>query len=442
MKHFKFKILAGIAAAFLLVPTACDKTYTDPSAVAVEEALKSVDGLIAVCNGLHNNYSLGRQSPIYSTVVASGLSTFEQTVTNAGNADEENLRRGGISVDGANAVTRQIWVQSYLIVNNADLVLGKASTVSDLGTQSGIIVYANLFKAMSLGNIAMFFEKAPVSIAKNAPFVSRVDVLKAALTALDAADKALTANAVSARFSSRVNAGIDLKNTIYALQARFSNMVGDNDNAITAANKVTLSAKSFFRYNATNVNPIWEVIVASNYNVTAVRNKAFGMPAAIKPDSANDKRMAFYLLSPNTVNTIERIKGFALTADGQWPVYLPSEMLLIKAEALARKGQLPEAVIELNKVVTKKAAADTWGVGADLPAFASTDKDAILQEIYRQRCVELFFSGLRLEDARRLGRNMPVKDAVDPLDETNRVFYPYPLIERDNNTNTPTDPTI
>ena len=220
-------------------------------------------------------------------------------------------------------------------------------------------------------------------------------------------------------------------------------MLGDNDNALTAANKVSLAARSFFRYNATNANPIWETVVASNYNVTAVRNKAFGMPAAIKPDSANDKRFAFYLLSPNTVNTVERIRGFALTADGSWPVYLPGEVTLIKAEALARKGQLPEAVIELNKVITKKAAADAWGVGADLPPFVSVDKDAILLEIYRQRNVELFFSGLRLEDARRFGRNMPAKDVVDPLDETNRIFYPYPLIERDNNpTNTPPDPAI
>ena len=32
--------------------------------------------------------------------------------------------------------------------------------------------------------------------------------------------------------------------------------------------------------------------------------------------------------------------------------------------------------------------------------------------------------------------------AANPNEERNRNFYPYPQIERDNNTNTPDDPTI
>jgi hypothetical protein len=41
-------------------------------------------------------------------------------------------------------------------------------------------------------------------------------------------------------------------------------------------------------------------------------------------------------------------------------------------------------------------------------------------------------SGMRLEDNRRLGRT---------ASERKRTFFPYPYRERDNNPNTPTDPT-
>jgi hypothetical protein len=106
---------------------------------------------------------------------------------------------------------------------------------------------------------------------------------------------------------------------------------------------------------------------------------------------------------------------------------------LIKAECNARKNLLNDAVTELNKVLTKKAAGDVWGIGADLPAYIGPNtSDGILIEIYKQRCIELFLTGMRLEDSRRFGRSNPA--------ERSRNFYPYPLTERDNNSNTPADP--
>ena len=62
----------------------------------------------------------------------------------------------------------------------------------------------------------------------------------------------------------------------------------------------------------------------------------------------------------------------------------------------------------------------------------------LLQDIYKQRRLEMFLSGQELEDSRRFGRAAP--NAAG--EERNRNFYPYPLIERDNNTNTPADPAI
>jgi starch-binding outer membrane protein, SusD/RagB family len=55
----------------------------------------------------------------------------------------------------------------------------------------------------------------------------------------------------------------------------------------------------------------------------------------------------------------------------------------------------------------------------------------LLTAIYKHRCIELYMSGLKLEDMRRFNR---------PNTERKRNFYPYPFAERDNNPNTPADP--
>jgi hypothetical protein len=120
-------------------------------------------------------------------------------------------------------------------------------------------------------------------------------------------------------------------------------------------------------------------------------------------------------------------------------VYVPGEMMLIRAEAYARKGELPKAITELNRVLTKKPAADPFGLGADLPAYSGPEtKEAILLEILRNRNIELAFQGFRLEDSRRFGRPGPGTTGA----ERNRNFLPYPRTERDNNINTPADPAI
>ena len=88
---------------------------------------------------------------------------------------------------------------------------------------------------------------------------------------------------------------------------------------------------------------------------------------------------------------------------------------------------------------TKTALSDIYGIGAAQAPYAGTlDQASLLTDIYKQRRIELFFSGMELEDARRFNR--PAPNA--PNEERNRTFYPYPFIERDNNTNTPADPVI
>ena len=110
-------------------------------------------------------------------------------------------------------------------------------------------------------------------------------------------------------------------------------------------------------------------------------------------------------------------------------------MKLIRAECLVRQSSpnFLGAITEINAVRQQAPASDPVGVGAATNAYSGTvDAPSLLAEIYRQRCLELCMSGMRLEDNRRLGR---------PASERKRTFLPYPSRERDNNPNTPPDPS-
>jgi hypothetical protein len=428
-------IIYSILVTSLWGVTSCQQEYTNPSAANEEQATGSVNGLIAVANGIQYRYTIGRASPVYALITANGLTARELTVLNAGNTDEEFLRLGGSNVQGANAVLSNLWNQSNLVKANADIILKNISNVQDLGTRSGLIAYASIFKALALGNLATFWEQAPIEVSESAKFSTRAEVLKTAISTLETAATAVSANAPSGYFNSFIVPGIDIPNTIQALIARYALMAGDYDKALAAANKVDVAKRSYFAFDDISRNPIFDVTFG-NRNVTEPINKTFNLSGELAPNAA-DKRIGFYFQSVSTALNSGRASFFTANNTGI-PIYLPGEIMLIRAEVYARKGDLDNAIVELNKVLTKKT--DAWGIGADLPAYAGIKTaNAILTEIYKNRCIELFLSGLKLEDSRRFGR----ASAGTAIAERTRNWYPYPLTERDNNkTNTPADPAI
>lgn len=440
----KKTILYTFLAGTMLTATSCDQEYLNPSAASETQVTTDINGLITLCNGLQYRYSSTRAGVLYTAITASGLSTKELTVLNAGNGDEEQLRIGGANVTPNNGILRNLWAQNQLVKANADLVLKSVATVSgDAGTKSGITAYASIFRALALGTIAQFWEKLPVSTGDNAVFVTRDEALKEAIRTLETAATTLTATPVSSTFTTRIVAGIDLANTIQALIARYSLMVGDNAKALAAANKVDLTKKSSFNFDDATQNPMF-FNTFGNRNVTEPVNATLGLPEALRP-VATDKRLAFYLSNPAGVASggINLGRASFFTANNAAiPIYLPGEIQLIKAEASARTNDLVGATTALNAVLTK--TTDAWGIGAGLPAYSGANTaDALLTEIYRQRCIELFLSGLKLEDSRRFNRLAPVAGNAASQVERTRTFYPYPLIEKDNNrANTPADPAI
>jgi hypothetical protein len=429
------KKLSFLAALLSLTLGACNKEYLNPSTATQTQVVTSSDGLITLCNGLQYRYTTnGLLSVLYNAEALGGLSTRELNILNVGNIEEYNVSLGAGNVSNSNGVVRNLWTQCQLVRANADLVLANVSNAPDAGTRSGIVAYASIFRALSLGTLAEFFEQAPLVTGDNAPFVPRAQLLADAVAQLETAATQLATTPVSADFTSKIVPGLDLANTIQALIARYSLEAGNYDKALAA--KVDLTKKSVFNFDDNTRNPIFEVAFG-NRNVFEPTDANLGLTGALAP-TVGDQRLPF-LVRTSPGPTQNRGLAFYTANNAPIPVYLPGEILLIQAEAYARKNDLPNAVTALNKVLTKTPAQDIYGLGAALPPYAGAlTQDAVLLEILRNRDIELAFQGFRLPDSRRFNRPGPGTAGA----ERNRTFYPYPRTERENNSSTPTDPAI
>ena len=429
MKNIFLKAsLFSVVIATLITSSGCKKDYTDPTRATENQIFTSSKGLTGVVVGLQRVYTAGRASSEYNSITINGLVTNELFVVNTGNTAEVQLQTGGTAVDPTHTMLATYWTSNNKIIYDADLVLANAPNLADKNYASGLIAYASIFKAMSIGNMAMYWEFVPAGTGLNVTFIPRVDGFKKAVQVLDIAINATSANPVSASFISSVPAGLDISNTLQALKARYSLFANDLPAALTAANAVDLTKKSTFNFDALTLNPVFEIATSTN-NVVQVKDSTLGLLAPLQP-SISDGRVPFYTSINPTIAPRFRINGFGAGAATQIPVYLPGEMTLIKAEVYARQNDSTTSKIFLNTILTK--TTDPFGVNANQPAMTSVGSYAnLLDQIYRNRCIELYMSGMKLEDMRRFGRSVA---------ERKRNLMPYPFRERDNNPNTPPDP--
>ena len=175
-------------------------------------------------------------SNLYNRVTINGLLTSELTVLNQGNTGEYQLQLGGGSVDGTNTLAGGLWTSSNKIIYDADNVITSAANLGDKGYASGLIDYATIFKALAIGDLAMFWEKVPAGIGVAVSFNDRAQGFTVAITAID---------------------------------------------------NVT------FNFTTVNLNPIFETATSTNNVTAAFDNTTLGLPAGLQPDPA-DKRLAFY----------------------------------------------------------------------------------------------------------------------------------------------------
>jgi hypothetical protein len=435
--------------AILTSVTGCSLDYVNPNAAAENQVLTTREGVFSLAIGMQQFYA----TQTLGSIITIPGTTARELGTPTTFQNPLDLEIGGTLLPPEHGSIFTLWAQSYRTIGMADNLINSTPNISNLsaGTRAGVIALASVYKAITLGHLVMYFEQAPITVgtpSNGAVFRSRADVLAEVIRLLDNAASVIAANPPGAEFTGSVLArGFNLANTIQAMRARFLNMAGRHADAIVAANNVnvTIAGVSSFVFDTQqNRNPVFVIMpLGGNY---APRDN-FG---TLGLNDSTDGRLRFFMGPQNRLSaTSLRLQldslacRFFTTAEASIPVFRAGEMALIRAEAQARQGNLAAAVTEINAVRTKRAANDPHGIGAALAAYSGAmTADAILTEIYAQRCAELFMTGMRMEDARRFNRPAPTATASATA-ERSRNYYAYPSLERDNNrANTPPDPSI
>ena len=435
------KYLFYIAFIVSVMPfTGCKLELVNPNAPSDLEILNTREGIISLSIGMKQHYSATSLEALSVLTVAptsrevKGVATFTNVL---------EMEAGGTALPTFNGNILALWSRMLRTMTMADDIIENAPNVlaSDDPIRPGIIAHANLVKAMAIGGLATGFEKFPIQTVKTgtATFVTRQEGLDRAITLLNDAAGLLASYTAPTEFNTRIlGARFNLLNCINAYRARYNLMAGKNAEALAAANLVPLDVPSEFVYDGSrSVNPLFSQLSTTR---SFIARDNFGLPAGWV--ETGDARLAFYYTgAPITSGTdvLRNYKGFGSANNSPVPVYLPDEMRLIKAEAILRTGgTASDAITQINAVRTQ-TTGDIYGVNASLPAYSgATTPDALLLEVYKQRCMELYLSGLRLEDSRRFARPAPPANMM----ERNRNFYPYPDQERLNNPNIPEDPAI
>jgi hypothetical protein len=450
MKYI-FKIL-GLLFLTGIIATSCKKDFPNINAPSDDQIFKDKDGLMAVSIGMIQHFSTSTLAPI---VEIPGITTREFGVLSTYVTPME-LTYGGQALSGENAGVTRLWSRLLRDKGMAESILANVDNVEmPASTKSGIKALAKFMKAMTLGYLVMDYQQAPIDNGVKAKFSDRKTVLTEAVSLLKSALDDITAQPISPDFKNKVIPTIDLKNSIEAFLARYYLYLGDYANALATADKVDLTSKSEWWYDGSeNKNPVYGFAVEGQpdtkprWNFGIMINPGSGY-VEYQPE-AGDGRLTFYM--DTTVHQhalpefggyeVHNLKGFFTSGNSKIPVYLPGEMILIKAEAYARQDKLNKAVAQINLV--REKTNDVFGVNAGLGPWTgdASSKKAVLEEIYIQRCIELYMTGQRLEDSRRIHPSFVPSQGKDIVSERNRNFYPYPYEERNNNPNTPPDPNI
>ena len=423
-RYFTMALLAsslGLAA--------CDLDTTNPNAPTQETVLADVEGLMALGVGLQARFGTSTGNFIYSagllTTELGAIGTAFSTISDA---------EGGTVPPGA-AITGDVWASSYRTIKTAnDIIVGADDVVMPRGTRSGLRGLAYLFKAAALGELLQSFEELSIDTYNNPTpeFVDRATALAAVLALLDSAELAYRDTVPSAQFTSQVLAtGLDIPNTILAYKARYRRLAGNWAGALAAADSVSRTVFSRLPFSAQTPNPLFNVSTGSSGVLPR---------DAYRADPLEVQRTAFFVRDTAITGRIGTpLDAWVVFAANSSPIamYYPDEVLLIKAEALVKLNRLADAQAVVDSVRTDCPGAGrvTTDPGPCLaPLAAVLTAPQLIAEIYRNRRYELFATGLRWEDLRRLGD-------VGATATAKRCWLPYPVGERNANpANVPVDP--
>ncbi|AHG93612.1 RagB/SusD domain-containing protein (plasmid) [Gemmatirosa kalamazoonensis] len=437
--------IRGVAlAAAVLATAACDKTlHTEPfDRVSAENAVTDLATAQAALNGA------------YGALESSGM--YGLDIPLLGDLPSDNGRWAGTYQFLGNIVSNQIaadntevtnmWTGLYRQIDRDNVVLATVPKIASIpdATKSQLQGEAYFLRALSYSVLVKFWgavptPTTPVASASEAEQYTRTPVAQVyalILSDLDKAAQLIPASNTNTRRATRT-AVTALRSRVLFYRAFAGTPSAPNatdlQGALDAANTVlagrdTLTVPYASLFTATGDNTSEDIFrvsfIASQSNslgyywLFAGRHEAEPSANLNSAYEAGDLRKASTVINrPNSTTRLQGVK-YPTTAGTEHPhVIRLAELVLIKAEVLARQNNLAAAVAEYDKVRVR-AGLRPHVLGTDVKTQAD-----VLAAITKERRIELALEGDRWPDLVRQGLAGTVKSLAKP----GYALFPIPL---------------
>ncbi|SEW39256.1 RagB/SusD family nutrient uptake outer membrane protein [Chitinophaga arvensicola] len=319
------------------------------------------------------------------------------------------------------------WTRMYNNIYNCNLVLQNIETAtggapSDVGR---ISAEARIQRAYNYFHLAMLFGKdydaatAATDLAVPMPLIPDLEAKSKRATVKEVYDQVFTDLNTALATPGLPDFGRNYvhpgKVAAYALLSRIHLYMGNYEQAQKWADAALAMKSTLVDYNTFSF-----ILPSKPFN--GVNNKP---TADVNPENLFTKTnsasnaVTTFMISPELfqllgekdlryVYTFTRIERSGLPTTNPYPIYFANmlnysigvpEMMLIKAECLARSGKKDDALNLLNTLRKQRFKP------ADYTDLTATDADAALALVMTERRKELLYHGLRWFDLKRLNRD-------------------------------------
>jgi hypothetical protein len=417
---------------------------TIPTQTAISDSSSARAAIAGMYHGLQSLSSYGSDIPEVGDL-SSDNAEFSGTSTSYGEIDDN-------VISTFNTAVLSIWAQSYDNINRANEILDKLGTLTNLepSTRDELQGEAYFVRALMYHDLVKYFGDVPIRLHPTTDPNAGSSITRAPVSAVYdqiLADLDSAASRISDSSSTTTASG----GAVRALRARVLFYHGDYAGAELEAKAVeedfgydlasnysdlfsitgNSTPEDIFKVIATVQAP-QQSFLSFDYFARAIGGTYLLRPtndlmAAYQPGFDNDED------DPSDWHPTDRrgawniqfagsrkygAKYRSITGTENFPILRLGEIILIRAEALARANQLPEAVAQMN-LTQSRANATLFVLGTQ------TQQD-VIDAIVAERRLELALEGDRWPDLVRLGIAADVM-GIDPT----QTLYPIPQSEID-----------
>ena len=403
---------------------------TIPTQTAISDSSSARAAVAGMYHGLQSLSSYGSDIPEVGDL-SSDNAEFSGTSTSYGEIDD-NI----ISVSNTSVLS--IWAQSYDNINRANEILDKLGTLTNLepSTRDELQGEAYFVRALMYHDLVKYFGDVPIRLHPTTDPNAGSSITRAPVSAVYdqiLADLDSAASRISDSSSTTTASG----GAVRALRARVLLYRGDNVNAEIEAHAVEddfgydLADNYSDLYSASgNSTPedIFKVIATVHADQQSFLSydyfaKALGGTYLLRPTTdllaaydPDDLRGQWNISFAGSRRYGSKYRS--ITGTENFPILRLGEIILIRAEALARTNHLPEAVAEMHRTEARATAP--------LFVLGTNTQQQVIDAIVAERRLEMALEGDRWPDLVRLGIAAEVMD-IDPT----QTLYPIPQSEID-----------